>query len=59
MQEITVTEPHFVTTFQCTGTQCRDHCCKGWNIHLDKATVNKYVSSKNENIREGANKFLI
>ncbi|MEG2665346.1 MAG: EAL domain-containing protein, partial [Hafnia sp.] len=27
MQEITVTEPNFVTTFQCTGTHCRDHCC--------------------------------
>ncbi len=59
MQEITVTEPHFVTTFQCTGTQCRDHCCKGWNIHLDKATVNKYVSSKNENIRNIAKENII
>lgn len=59
MQEITVTEPHFVTTFQCTGTQCRDHCCKGWNIHLDKATVNKYVSSKNESIRNIAKENIL
>ncbi len=59
MQEITVTEPNFVTTFQCTGTQCRDHCCKGWNIHLDKATVNKYVSSKNENIKKIAKENII
>lgn len=59
MQEITVTEPNFVTTFQCTGTQCRDHCCKGWNIHLDKATVNKYVSSKNENIKNIAKENII
>lgn len=59
MQEITVTEPHFVTTFQCTGTQCRDHCCKGWNIYLDKATVNKYVSSKNEFIKNIAKENII
>ena len=59
MQEITVTEPNFVTTFQCTGTQCRDHCCKGWNIHLDKATVNKYVSSKNEIIKNIAKENII
>lgn len=59
MQEITVTEPHFVTTFQCTGTQCRDHCCKGWNIHLDKATVNKYVSSKNEIIKNIAKENIL
>lgn len=59
MQEITVTEPHFVTTFQCIGTQCRDHCCKGWNIYLDKATVNKYVSSKNEFIKNIAKENII
>lgn len=59
MQEITITEPHFVTTFQCTGTQCRDHCCKGWNIYLDKATVNKYVSSKNRDIRNIAKENII
>ncbi|TKU93580.1 flagellin lysine-N-methylase [Citrobacter sp. wls620] len=59
MQEITVTEPNFVTTFQCTGTQCRDHCCKGWNIHLDKTTVNKYVSSKNEIIKNIAKENII
>ncbi|EPM7551687.1 flagellin lysine-N-methylase [Citrobacter freundii] len=59
MQEITVTEPHFVTTFQCTGTQCRDHCCKSWNIHLDKSTVNKYASSKNEIIKNIAKENII
>ncbi|HGY3715534.1 TPA: hypothetical protein ACNVDX_001134 [Citrobacter gillenii] len=59
MQEITVTEPAFVTKFQCTGTQCRDHCCKSWNIHLDKATVNKYLSSKNEIIKNIAKENII
>lgn len=59
MQEITVTEPNFVTMFQCTGTQCRDHCCKGWNIHLDKATVNKYISSKYELIKNIAKENII
>ncbi|WP_208744164.1 flagellin lysine-N-methylase [Citrobacter portucalensis] len=59
MQEITVTEPHFVTTFQCTGTQCRDHCCKGWNIYLDKTTVNKYLSSKDGYIKKIAKENII
>lgn len=59
MQEITVTEPNFVTTFQCTGTQCRDHCCKGWNIYLDKATVNKYLSSKDGYIKKIAKENII
>lgn len=59
MQEITVTEPAFVTSFQCSGTQCRDHCCKSWNIHLDKATVNKYLSSKDDYIKKIAKENII
>ncbi|CBG88729.1 flagellin lysine-N-methylase [Citrobacter rodentium] len=59
MKEITVTEPHFVTTFSCSGSACRDHCCKGWKISLDKATVKKYVSSQNETIRKIARKNII
>ncbi|WP_223195156.1 hypothetical protein, partial [Salmonella enterica] len=39
MKEITVTEPAFVTRFSCSGSACRDHCCKGWKITLDKTTV--------------------
>lgn len=41
MKEITVTEPAFVTRFSCSGSACRDHCCKGWKITLDKTTVKK------------------
>ncbi|HCT5822124.1 flagellin lysine-N-methylase [Citrobacter sedlakii] len=59
MKEITVTEPYFVTTFSCSGSACRDHCCKGWKITLDKATAKKYVSSKNETIRKIAKENII
>ena len=59
MQEITVTEPTFVTTFQCIGSECRDHCCKNWNINLDKATVKKYLSSKDYGIRNIAREKII
>ena len=59
MQEITVTEPAFVKAFQCSGTQCRDHCCKSWNIHLDKSTVNKYLSSKDDYIKKIAKENII
>lgn len=59
MQEITVTEPAFVTTFKCTGSECRDHCCKSWNINLDKATVKKYLASKDSCIRNIAKEKII
>lgn len=51
MQEITVTEPCFVKKFKCSGTQCRDHCCKMWKISLDKATVKRYLTCQDPEIQ--------
>lgn len=45
MKNITVVEPIFVSTFKCIGSECRDHCCKGWDINLDKPAVNRYLKS--------------
>lgn len=59
MQEITVTEPAFVKAFRCSGTQCRDHCCKTWRITLDRSTVKKYISSKDGCIRGIAKENII
>lgn len=59
MKEITVTEPAFVTRFSCSGSACRDHCCKGWKITLDKTTVKKYLTSKDVTIREIAKNSII
>lgn len=51
MREIRISEPAFVKDFKCIGGACRDHCCKGWKISLDKHTVKKYVTSKDVQIR--------
>lgn len=51
MREIRISEPAFVKAFKCIGGSCRDHCCKGWQITLDKHTVKKYVTSKDFKIR--------
>lgn len=59
MKEITVTEPAFVTHFSCSGSACRDHCCKGWKITLDKTTVKKYLASKDTAIRTIAQDHII
>ena len=26
----------YMTRFRCIGPECEDHCCQGWQIHLDK-----------------------
>ncbi len=58
MKEITVIEPQFSTKFQCIGSACREHCCSGWRIALDKPTVNKYLKSKVIDIRLIANNSI-
>ena len=45
MKNITVVEPVFVSAFKCIGSACRDHCCQGWSITLDKPAVNRYLKS--------------
>ncbi|WP_182629475.1 flagellin lysine-N-methylase [Pantoea hericii] len=45
MKNIVVVEPLFVSAFKCIGSACRDHCCQGWDVTLDKPTVNRYLKS--------------
>lgn len=59
MKEITVVEPVFFNEFKCVGSECRDHCCKGWDITLDKPTVNRYLKSGEIEIRKIAAENII
>ena len=59
MKEISVFEPTFLTQFKCVGGACKDHCCKEWNIILDKSTVNRYLKSKNKLIQSVAEREII
>ncbi|EJL84651.1 flagellin lysine-N-methylase [Pantoea sp. GM01] len=52
MKEIAITEPVFVTAFQCVGSSCREHCCGGWGITLDKPTVSRYLNSTKIEIKQ-------
>lgn len=51
MKEILVTEPLLFSAFSCIGSACREHCCAGWRITLDKKTVKRYQNSKDLTIR--------
>lgn len=49
--------------FKCIGNECEDHCCKGWNITIDKKTFKNYKKLKktdfsvklNSNIKRNRN----
>lgn len=51
MEDIVIVEPDFLNQFQCVGSACIDHCCKGWDIELDEPTVTRYMTSENIEIR--------
>ncbi|CQJ64569.1 flagellin lysine-N-methylase [Yersinia intermedia] len=45
MKELLITQPDFMETFSCVGTACREHCCKGQNVTLDRNRYQKYIKS--------------
>lgn len=59
MKEISVVEPLFFSEFKCAGSACLDHCCKGWDIYLDKPTVNRYLKSGDITVRQLAEENII
>ena len=59
MKEISVVEPVFFNAFKCIGSECREHCCKGWEINLDKPTVDRYLKSGEIDIRNIASANIV
>ncbi|MBI9084593.1 MAG: flagellin lysine-N-methylase [Desulfobacterales bacterium] len=38
---IAIVHPGYLQHFKCLGSACRDHCCYGWDIVVDKVTYKK------------------
>lgn len=36
------TYPHYYKKFHCTASECEDTCCAGWEIMIDKKSLEKY-----------------
>lgn len=34
--------PQYMRHFQCTGGRCEDTCCAGWEVPVDRVTLEKY-----------------
>ncbi|MDA5545447.1 MULTISPECIES: flagellin lysine-N-methylase [Yersinia] len=51
MKELLITQPDFMETFNCVGTACREHCCKGQNVTLDRNRYQKYIKSPYADIK--------
>ena len=40
------TAPHYYKKFHCTGGDCPDTCCAGWQIQIDPASLKRYRHTK-------------
>ncbi len=41
-----ILQPNYYDKFKCIAEKCKDNCCIGWEIDIDKTTFNKYMSLK-------------
>lgn len=43
--------PLYLKEFKCIGSSCKDTCCKGWGVSLDKNTYKKYKKSNSAKLK--------
>ena len=48
MIEIKVYVPEYFNKFRCIAGECPDTCCVGWEVDIDSATSEKYLSVSGE-----------
>ncbi|WP_313233167.1 flagellin lysine-N-methylase [Tissierella praeacuta] len=44
--------PRYFKEFKCIGTGCKDSCCIGWRVSIDKDTYKKYKKNKDLELRD-------
>ncbi|MFM9993367.1 MAG: flagellin lysine-N-methylase [Burkholderiaceae bacterium] len=49
-RSLTALVPLYAQKFSCVGSSCKDSCCTGWTVTIDKKTFNSYRQSKNPNL---------
>lgn len=52
MDKINITEPDYWPAFVCSGGDCPDTCCQGWDIVIDPATCARYEKSGSREFRK-------
>ena len=48
----------FVNDFVCDGNYCGSHCCRNWEIEIDRATIAKYRNLKDKKLKKDLDKKI-
>jgi len=44
--------PTYLSRFSCTGSECEDNCCQGWNVYIDPKHYQKIKLAMSSNISQ-------
>jgi lysine-N-methylase len=50
--------PSYLDKFHCIGSACKDNCCVGWDVDIDKETFYKYKDLKDRELLDRTQKFI-
>jgi lysine-N-methylase len=50
--------PSYLENFQCIGSACKDNCCVGWDVDIDKETFYKYKDLKDRELLDRTQKYI-
>ncbi len=51
--------PEYMKNFHCTSLDCKDDCCYGWKVTVDKATYKKCRNVQKTSVRNELSKYIL
>ncbi len=57
-KSVKIIKPSCITGFKCTGGDCEDSCCIGWDIDIDKLTFRKYFRTKDMEMKQEFKRYV-
>ena len=43
--KVNIFMPKYMADFKCIAGECKDTCCAGWDINIDKKSYERYENS--------------
>lgn len=54
-----ILRPEYMKNFHCTSLDCKDDCCYGWKVTIDKDTYKKYKKVQKTALRNELSKYVL
>lgn len=51
--------PEYMKNFNCTSLECKDNCCYGWRVTVDKATYKKCRNVQKTALKNELSKYIL